>query len=351
MPEISVVVPVYNVEKYLYRCIESILAQTFTDFELILVDDGSPDNCPQICDEWARKDSRIKVIHKNNGGVSVARNVGLDVAQGEYIAFCDSDDYIKSDFLMSLYENAVNTTADVVVSNYSAVTEDGEFVKVSNHKIGTLHITSIQERWNFLLNYTLSQNHGWEVWTRLFKSSIIEKHNIRFCTTCQNYAEDLGFTFEYCLYSNIISSISDNNYGYVLRGNSMMSTSVGKVKVDQLNEVSAFLYPKYEKAFDLKRYKLEYAIFHFLIIYTEFRKIIGTERYPYISEEISKVNQKDFYFSQTKTIYKCKKKLKELYGKKVCRQILLFSHYCLHGNWKLFLFESNLAYRFFIKGE
>ena len=104
MPEISIIVPVYNTEKYLHRCIDSILAQTFTDFELILVDDGSPDNCPQICDEYAEKDCRVKVIHQENGGLSAARNAGIDIATGTFIFFCDSDDYIKEDCLLHFYE-------------------------------------------------------------------------------------------------------------------------------------------------------------------------------------------------------------------------------------------------------
>lgn len=94
MPTISVIVPVYNVEPYLRQCVDSILGQTFRDFELILVDDGSPDGCPAICDEYAKMDSRVKVIHKENGGLSSARNAGLDVAKGKYIAFVDSDDWI-----------------------------------------------------------------------------------------------------------------------------------------------------------------------------------------------------------------------------------------------------------------
>ena len=93
---ISVIVPVYNVEKYLDNCVESIVNQTYKDLEIILVDDGSPDNCPAMCDEWAKKDSRIRVIHKENGGVSSARNIGLDNVTGEYIGFVDSDDYLES---------------------------------------------------------------------------------------------------------------------------------------------------------------------------------------------------------------------------------------------------------------
>ncbi len=98
-PKISVIVPVYNVEQYLPRCIDSILAQTFTDFELLLIDDGSRDNSGKICDEYAEKDSRIRVFHKENGGVSSARNVGLDNTCGEYVSFIDSDDWIGPSFL------------------------------------------------------------------------------------------------------------------------------------------------------------------------------------------------------------------------------------------------------------
>lgn len=102
-PIISIIVPVYNVEKYLPKCVDSILGQTYTNLEIILVDDGSPDNCGKICDEYAKKDKRIKVIHKKNGGLSDARNVAIDVAKGEYITFVDSDDYVTSDYVETLY--------------------------------------------------------------------------------------------------------------------------------------------------------------------------------------------------------------------------------------------------------
>ena len=105
---ISVIVPVYNAEKYLDKCVESIVNQTYKDLEIILVDDGSPDNCPAMCDEWAKKDGRIKVIHKSNGGVSSARNVGLDSFSGEYVTFIDSDDYIESSMFHRIFE-AIST--------------------------------------------------------------------------------------------------------------------------------------------------------------------------------------------------------------------------------------------------
>lgn len=93
-PKVSIIVPIYNVEKYLDRCMASLLNQTLEDIEIIMVDDGSPDRCPKMCDEYAKKDSRVKVVHKKNGGLGYARNSGLDVATGEYVAFVDSDDYV-----------------------------------------------------------------------------------------------------------------------------------------------------------------------------------------------------------------------------------------------------------------
>jgi glycosyltransferase involved in cell wall biosynthesis len=118
MPMISIIVPVYKVEPYLRRCIDSILAQTFTDFECILIDDGSPDNCPTICDEYAKKDSRIIVIHQENKGVSAARNAGLDRAKGEWIGFVDSDDWIEPNMYETLLKACTTENGDIAACNY-----------------------------------------------------------------------------------------------------------------------------------------------------------------------------------------------------------------------------------------
>ena len=129
MPKISIIVPVYNVEKYLEKCVKSILNQTFTDFELILVDDGTPDSSGVICDQFAEKDERIKVIHKKNGGLSDARNTGIEVAKGEYIGFVDSDDYIAEDMYELLYTNIVNEEADLSICGIYDVYENKEAQK------------------------------------------------------------------------------------------------------------------------------------------------------------------------------------------------------------------------------
>ena len=121
MPKISIIVPIYKVEKYIDRCIKSILNQTFNDFELILVDDGSPDNCSVICDKYEKIDKRIKVIHKKNEGLSAARNSGIEIAQGEYIAFIDSDDFINKNMFKILYENIKKYDADISICKFKYI--------------------------------------------------------------------------------------------------------------------------------------------------------------------------------------------------------------------------------------
>ena len=125
-PLLSIIVPVYKVENYLPKCIDSILAQTFTDFELILVDDGSPDNCPALCDAAAEKDARVRVIHQKNGGLSAARNAGLDAARGAWIGFVDSDDYIAPEMYEVLYQAVQSTGADLALCDYAEVDEAGK---------------------------------------------------------------------------------------------------------------------------------------------------------------------------------------------------------------------------------
>lgn len=132
MPELSIIVPVYKVEKYLPKCIDSILAQTFRDFELILIDDGSPDNCGAICDDYAARDSRIKVIHQENAGVSAARNAGLDIATGTYLGFVDSDDWIEPEMYETMIATAKEKNVDVVVCGFCIFKDDGSYIGRSN---------------------------------------------------------------------------------------------------------------------------------------------------------------------------------------------------------------------------
>lgn len=346
-PIVSVVVPVYNVEKYLCRCIDSILNQTFTDFELILADDGSTDSCGAICDAYAAKDSRVKVIHRKNGGVSAARNTGLDAAEGEYIAFVDSDDYIDRDFLQVLVSAMEEVNADVVVSNYRKENDRGERSGVRPHEVGKTLLQSADERMRYLVQNIMGGKAGWEVYTRLFRRSVIEANGIRFCTTCGNYAEDLGFVLQYCLTAKACSSVAYCGYTYFLRKNSMMRRSEGQIKLDQVNAVSRFVSESFYR--EMPRKRKQFALIHFLILQTEYQKLIGTPDYCKLPEKIRGIEDYPWWRAHTKGIWCCARELEALCGRKAARQILLLSHFCLHGNWKRFKIESAIAYRWFIK--
>lgn len=141
-PLVSIIVPIYKVEPYLRRCLDSIVNQTYTNLEIILVDDGSPDGCPMICDEYAAKDNRIVVIHKDNGGLSDARNAGLDVCKGDYISFVDSDDWVEMDYVGTLFELLNKNNADISIINFKKTTSDtpNPYERLKSRNINKLEI-------------------------------------------------------------------------------------------------------------------------------------------------------------------------------------------------------------------
>lgn len=209
--KVSIIVPVYNVEPYLRRCIDSILAQTFTDFELILVDDGSPDNCPAICDEYAEKDSRIMVIHKENGGVSSARNAGLDKCIGKYVVFCDSDDYIGTEYISDLLSAVSDKNTDdfLVISNWFVVKPDGS-VKSNPLKDYLIDLDcGTAEEYMYLFDkYVI-----YGPYCKLFSTQIIQDHRIRYNESLKS-AEDFDFNIRYIENIKFIRTIPKSQYYY-----------------------------------------------------------------------------------------------------------------------------------------
>ena len=139
MPIVSIIVPVYKVEKYIHRCVESLVNQTLRDIEIILVDDGSPDHCPEICEQLAKKDNRIKVVHKTNGGLSSARNAGMEVACGKYIGFVDSDDELELDMYEKMVAKAEEYRVDFVMADYIRIFANGKIQKVQQCIDGGLY--------------------------------------------------------------------------------------------------------------------------------------------------------------------------------------------------------------------
>ena len=203
-PLISVIVPVYKVERYLSRCIESVLQQTYKNFELILVDDGSPDNCGLICDEYAKVDNRIKTIHKANGGVSSARNRGIEVSKGEFIYFIDSDDWIPNNSLQ-LHVNAMQTNS----VELTIASSEHRSLKITVGPFKNELIDLYDE--NLDLNGILLK--GYAPWNILYSKEIIQKNNIRF-SEGMKYGEDTLFVREYLKYTKKIYTSSDIGYYY-----------------------------------------------------------------------------------------------------------------------------------------
>lgn len=348
MPKISVIIPVYNVDNLLYKCIKSMLNQTFYNFEVILIDDGSIDKSGRLIDEYALMDFRISVIHKKNFGVSAARNDGLAFAKGDYISFVDSDDYVDSCFLEICYNALLTTNVDCLSFNFKRIAADDVLFE-SDFLTEYKQIAKVADKWHFFIKYFFLYKYGHEVCFFVFKRSIINKYNIRFCTTCNNFAEDMGFSFKYLLHADSISGINDVLYYYSVRDDSMMKKSKNIIKINELNEVSIDSFHDYQIEFSGSMFDKAYCIIHFLFMYNQFSKIILTDKYPYLGEIVEKVEKKKWFRQQTRHIFRNYKLLKECFGSIKAKQILLFSTYCLHGNWNLYGIESKLAYKFFIK--
>ena len=191
MPEISIIVPVYKVEKYLNRCIDSILAQSFPDFELILVDDGSPDKSGKICDDYAAKDSRVKVIHKENAGVSAARNSGLAMSSGSYIMFCDSDDFVDKDWCGALYEAARDNNADMAVCGLTMIQNESSSTQIQYK--GTQAVTALSRS---LFCDVLETELFYSMCNKLYRAEIINSFSLRVDENLQ-YSEDFRFNLQY----------------------------------------------------------------------------------------------------------------------------------------------------------
>ncbi len=171
---LSVIVPVYGVEQYLPPCVDSILAQTWTDFELILVDDGSPDNCGAICEEYAARDSRVRVIHRENGGLSAARNSGLKEAKGEYITFIDSDDLVSEDFLRRMLQALRASGADMASCGSLRFQEDAELWQSRPEYENAPEVTVISGREACLERFRKNEFTQISAWGKLFRSSLSE---------------------------------------------------------------------------------------------------------------------------------------------------------------------------------
>ena len=228
-PLISIIVPVYNVETYLAKCVDSILAQTYTNLEIFLVNDGSSDCCGKLCDEYAKEDKRIKVIHKKNGGLSDARNVAIDVTTGEFITFIDSDDYVTDDYIMTLYSLIEKYECKVSIALYNTFVE-GSKPKVVNR----VYREDCQTNIKAIEEMFYQEKYDTASWAKLYHSSLFAT-GIRYPKGI--VYEDLATTYLLIFQSDKVAFCNRRIYNYLLRRDSIERSSFSSKKMDSALKV------------------------------------------------------------------------------------------------------------------
>lgn len=228
-PKVSIIVPIYNVESYLSRCLQSLMNQTIKEIEIILIDDGSPDNCPRLCDAYASEDNRVKVIHKENEGLGFARNSGLEIATGEYVAFVDSDDFVDVHMYEELYEIAQRADLDVaycgfyeyrdlnVIRKRQEVTEYTVFENDECHEVLHGMLSPCGEKGR-ITKFEMS------VWHAIYRRDIFTRNNISFCSEREFISEDIIFHIDLIHHCRKIAFIPDAYYYYCLNESSLSKT-------------------------------------------------------------------------------------------------------------------------------
>ena len=254
---ISIVVPIYNVELYLKRCIESIQRQTYSNIEIILVNDGSTDESGNICEEYAKADKRIKVIHKKNSGPSESRNIGIDTATGIYIAFIDADDFIHEEFVEKLHTLAKKNHAEIVICNYLRGKEE-DFEKCNRQnktEVIVYESTEMLQNWHGQYKHLETV-----IWNKLYKRDLFEKNRIRYPIDCIS-GEDVQITHLLVAGAKRIAITNEVLY-YYYRNNKSITSNVSKEKVavneaSQRRRLTFFLENGYEEAYERMLIKLQ----------------------------------------------------------------------------------------------
>ncbi len=254
---VSVIVPVYKVEDYLERCLDSLCAQNLKDVEFLLIDDGSPDRCGDICEEYAIKDSRFRVFHKENGGLSSARNYGIERAIGEYIMFVDSDDWVRSDFCHTAYSLAKNKNSDLVMFGFKEVSNDDE-----NYNDKYIDIDEGYKTWDEAIDLIIGQI-GVYAWNKLYKRSLFD--GVRYPEG--RLFEDQPVTWKLLYKANNIFCSNEIMYFYFMRNTSIIHQNSYKASKDKFEMKMVFYDSVKEKGYSNERlnYYIAYAALSYLI--------------------------------------------------------------------------------------
>lgn len=252
---ISVIVPIYKIEPYLDKCIQSIVQQTYSNLEIILVDDGSPDGCPVMCDRWAEKDDRIRVVHKANGGISSARNAGLRIAQGQIITFVDPDDYIDPKMLEMMMAEMDDETVGVVQCGFQEVYPRRVLDYTSGRKLRMDAYLAIEQELQGIDDISAM------VWGKLFRRRTIE--NVEFCEDFR-FAEDTPFIIQALIHAENVVVLPFIGYYYTRREDSLVGFTYQPYKIQHLQAMQILaeaVTKAYPQLADLAQYKIAYGAF------------------------------------------------------------------------------------------
>lgn len=217
--KISIIVPVFNVEEFLNKCIDSIVSQSYSNIEIILVNDGSTDGSGEICDQWAKKDNRIRIIHKKNGGLSDARNAGIEEASGDFISFIDSDDFISPTYIQYLYDLLIDNDADLSVCQLFEVDEYGKELNKRSESLKKEHLVQGNEK--CLQEFLINSDIGTVAWRKLYRTCMFKPY---FRYPKGKYHEDVWTTYKYIAKCNRIAIGYQQLYAYRIRRGSIMNS-------------------------------------------------------------------------------------------------------------------------------
>ena len=286
---ISVVIPVYNVEKYLSKCLESIINQTYKNIEIICVNDGSEDNCSKILSEYKKRDNRIKIINKENGGLSSARNAGIDISTGKYITFIDSDDYIDEDCIEFLYKEIIENNADLSVCSHKVLYENGGVIDKATHN---KYIYNSEQALKKML---YDQDYDISAWAKLYNKKLFK--NVRYPNG--RIFEDSATTYKLMDNARIIAVNSESKYNYIIRKNSITTNDFSLKRLDLIKsteEMCDYINSKYK---DLRAGTKRRLVYAYLSTLTQLLK--SNHKNPEIEKDLC-----DFIKRNSKIVLKDK---------------------------------------------
>ena len=319
-PKFSIIVPVYNVSRFLDECIKSVLSQTYQSYELILVDDGSTDESGAICDRYAEQDSRIAVIHKKNGGLSDARNAGMDIATGEYYYFLDGDDSISEQLLEKTAAIYEQKKTDMVVFGYKRVLETGEVTDSVTFLDREYRIGEEREKYHYFVHVLLQYYQGWEAWNRVYRGDIIRNKKLKFVDNDKIFAEDLLFLMMYLMHAQSIIGIKDQLYYYLTREESIMDVKSKRYNAKPIRALAECFYSYVEKENSTEYFLQNYYLILGLLLYNE-----GENKDSTIVEEgLQTIRESEFVRNGIKELFRKAKVVQKEFGAEYTEKILEF---------------------------